>query len=95
MKSFFTGKNVSESNACNKCGLSSACKSPEMKYTGLGKRRLLIIGEAAGKSEDENWKELGYKEPTQFIGQAGQLLEEKTNNLGLDLRKCDESSGSN
>ena len=87
MKSFFTGKSVIESINCNKCGLDKSCKSPTMKYTGFGKKKLLIIGEAPGRSEDEDWKELGYKEPTQFIGQAGELLESKLSDLDLDLRE--------
>ena len=85
MRSFFTKQDVN--SLCTKCGLHKDCKSPFMKYTGRGKKQILIVGEAPGRSEDEEWKELGYEKPTQLIGEAGQLLESKLETLGIDLHK--------
>lgn len=99
-KGFFTQKNYLEKRAnpiknsiskdpCEVCGLYKKCKSPKMRYTGEGKKKILIIGEAQGKDEDENWEELGYDEPTQFIGKAGKLLRRKTKPHDIDIdRDC-------
>lgn len=62
---------------CRACGLDKKCKTPRMKWTGDGKLRGLFIGEAAGKSEDE--------EGIQFIGQAGGVLRDKLEMNDLDL----------
>jgi len=70
---------------CSKCGLFRQCDSPKMKYTGQGKLGILIVGEAAGATEDKEWGFLKYKEPTQFIGEAGQLLRQELKILKLDL----------
>jgi len=70
---------------CQKCGLSLSCRSPKMKYTGQGKKGVLIISEAPGSQEDEAWEQLGYEEPTQLIGEAGQLLRRELKILKLDL----------
>lgn len=88
---FFTKKSVEgkKKDACNICGLYKTCRSPKMKYTGMGKKKILIVGEAPGRTEDEDWKELGYDEPTQFIGHAGNLLRRKLKKFGVDLdRDC-------
>jgi DNA polymerase I len=80
---------------CEKCGLYKSCLSPKMKYSGEGRKGVLIIAEAPGKSEDEYIEE--YINPLfpndreiirrgkQLIGQAGNLLAENLNNLGYDL----------
>lgn len=70
---------------CEKCSLYKGCKSPRMNYTGEGQKKCLIISEAPGMEEDERWEELGYSEPTQLIGAAGQLLREKIDPFNLDL----------
>ena len=71
---------------CEICGLYKKCKSPKMRYTGGGEKKILIIGESPGRDEDENWEELGYDEPTQFIGKAGKLLRRKlkAHDISLD-----------
>lgn len=70
---------------CHKCGLYLKCQSPKMLYTGQGQKGVLIIAEAPGRDEDEHWKQLGYVEPTQLIGEAGQLLRQELKTLKLDL----------
>jgi uracil-DNA glycosylase family 4 len=97
MKGFFTNKiiepqkpkqrNENEIDPCEKCKLYKKCESPRMEYTGNGKLKILLIGEAPGKDEDENWKELGYKKPTQFIGKAGQVLRETISKNGLSMNR--------
>ena len=77
---------TSPKNPCEICGLYKTAQSPRMLPTGKGLLKCLIVGEAAGVDEDENWYKLGYDEPTQFIGKAGQLLREELdrNDLILD-----------
>ena len=89
MKSFFSGKKKGHKDNCDLCGLYSGCSSPKMKYTGEGRKKILILAEASGKNEDENWEELGYEEPTQLIGDAGKLLRRKAGKLGINIdRDC-------
>lgn len=100
-KGFFTNRNYLEKKInkkknkekaktpCEICKLYKTCQSPKMKYTGQGKKKILIIGESPGRSEDEDWEELGYDKPTQFIGQAGALLRRKLKKYDIDLdRDC-------
>lgn len=51
---------------CGTCGLFKNCLSPKMPPSGQGKQRILIIGEAPGKTESEQNR--------QFVGDAGQTL---------------------
>ena len=44
---------VSKIPKCGVCKLWKHCKSPEMKPTGEGKRKILIVAEAPGATEDE------------------------------------------
>jgi len=75
-------------NPCEVCGLyKKGCESPFMQYTGEGRTKALIIGEAPGAAEDAKWKKLGYDVPTQFIGDAGQLLRKELRLLGYNLDK--------
>jgi len=64
---------------CNLCGLYRHCKSPKMKVSGFGKKKILITGEAPGQTEDDQGK--------QFVGRAGQFLEECLDELKINLRK--------
>lgn len=61
---------------CGSCGLYLKCNSPKMAVAGLGKRKILIVGEAPGKNEDEKG--------VPFIGNAGQVLRETLNKFGVD-----------
>jgi DNA polymerase-1 len=62
---------------CAKCGLDKTCKTPKMKPSGLGYKQALIIGEAPGKTEDD--------EGEQFVGESGQVLQEQIRNNGLSF----------
>ena len=64
---------------CGACGLHETCKSPKMRPTGEGRRKILIVGEAPGKTEDE--------ENRQFCGKTGERLERKLIKLGVDMRR--------
>lgn len=68
---------MSNSTHCGACGLKKYCKSPNMSYHGKGKKKILVIGEAPGKNEDEANE--------QFVGQAGKRLRNELKKLGIDL----------
>jgi len=68
-----------QGSGCDGCGLYRYCQSPQMPPTGKGKKRILIVGEAPGKMEDQKG--------IQFIGKSGYLLRETLSNLGYDLER--------
>ena len=84
-KTFPLTRGILSKESCRSCGLYKTCRSPKMNYTGKGRKKILIVGEAPGRSEDEDWERKGYKEPTQFIGDAGALFRLKLQPYGLDL----------
>ena len=63
---------------CEKCGL---CKTRTQAVWGVGnpETKVLFIGEAPGKNEDEQG------EP--FVGRSGQLLDKMLQVIGLDRKK--------
>lgn len=63
---------------CGACGLYKVCKSPKMEPSGKGRKRILIVGEAPGKDEDEQGK--------QFVGKTGKRLENELRKIGIDMR---------
>lgn len=63
---------------CGKCGLHKTCKSPKMEPTGKGRKRILIVAEAPGETEDE--------QGVQLVGKSGQFLRRMMADAGLDLR---------
>lgn len=65
---------------CHKCGLYKNCGSPKMAPYGSGKRRILFIGEAPGKDEDD----LGQP----FVGMSGQYLRKILRCMRCDLDEC-------
>ena len=82
MKGFFTSSEIkfqvsSTIPRCGACGLYKGCLSPKMKPYGKGRRRVLVVGEAPGETEDR----LGRP----FVGQSGQLLREVLDEIGVDL----------
>lgn len=86
MPGFFTASQLTETRAptplvprCGSCGLYKTCKSPKMPVTGQGQRRILLLGEAPGRHEDERNK--------QFVGETGQLLQRTIAKFGVDMRK--------
>lgn len=64
---------------CEICSLYKACKSPRMGINGKGLRRILLLGEGAGKEEDEKNE--------QFVGDTGKLLERKLSQYGIDMNR--------
>jgi uracil-DNA glycosylase len=64
---------------CGLCGLYKHCKSPKMKVTGQGKKKVLIVAEAPGQHEDEKG--------IQLVGNAGQELIRILANIGINMRK--------
>ncbi len=66
---------------CARCGLLKTCRSPKMPIAGMGRRKILVIGEAPGRTEDEQNKP--------FAGKAGQLLQKFFADQGVVLfRDC-------
>lgn len=63
---------------CGLCKLFQTCKSPKMPPSGKGKKRVLILAEAPGETEDEHG--------IQLIGKSGQLLIKVLRKLGIDMR---------
>lgn len=64
---------------CEKCGLYKTCKTPRMEVAGEGRKRILILAEAPGKSEDF------YGTP--LVGDSGQFLKKKLRIRGISLNK--------
>lgn len=65
--------------SCGECGLHQTCKSPKMPVDGNGDKKILIVGEAPGKTEDETG--------IPFCGESGQLLTSTLEEFGIDARK--------
>lgn len=87
MKGFFQGSTTyskappSLTPKCGACGLARTCLSPKMPVTGKGKRRILIVGEAPGKDEDQQNR--------QFVGKTGTHLKDTLRKHGVDMaRDC-------
>jgi uracil-DNA glycosylase family 4 len=68
---------MSQDTACFTCGLFKTCLKPKMKYTGEGRRKILIIAEAPGETEDETG--------IQLVGKSGQFFRNLLKEYGLDL----------
>lgn len=64
---------------CGRCKLDLNCKSPYMKPSGGGRRRVLILGEWPGWSEDA--------ENLQFTGRTGDYLRTRLERIGVDMRR--------
>jgi uracil-DNA glycosylase family 4 len=70
---------------CNNCGLYQKCKSPKMAYTGKGRKKILVVGEAPGAEED--------KQNEQFVGKAGKRLRSEFKLCDLSLeRDCNKQN---
>lgn len=70
---------LSFSPKCGLCKLNKGCKTPKMPYSGEGKKKILVIGEAPGALED--------KRGIQFVGKSGQRLERELKAQGINFRK--------
>jgi uracil-DNA glycosylase family 4 len=88
MKGFFAGSEItgaapslSTIPKCGACGLKDKCLSPKMPPSGKGRRRILLIGEAPGETEDHRG--------VQFVGKTGILLRDTLGKMGVNLdRDC-------
>lgn len=70
---------IKKVSGCEGCGLYKDCKSPKMELSGKGAMKILIIGEAPGRTEDENG--------VPFCGTSGQLLQTELDKLGIKMRR--------
>jgi DNA polymerase len=84
MKGFFASSVVQSKRPdeglipkCGKCGLYKTCQSPKIPVYGDGAKRILVVGEAPGKTEDEQGRP--------FVGKAGQHLRDVLGSLGVRL----------
>jgi len=84
MEGFFTKKETESKSrpdgktySCYSCGLYKECTSPRMQPFGSFKKKILVIGEAPGETEDRLGK------PWQ--GKSGRLLQSTFDRLGMDL----------
>jgi len=68
---------VKQVGVCDKCKLYKGCQSPKMEYTGDGERKILVVAEAPGETEDIRGEQL--------IGEAGTLLRNHCWEMNLDL----------
>lgn len=62
--------------ACTSCGLHERCTRP-VPFSGPSNPRLVVVGEAPGKQEDE--------EGAPFVGPSGSLVREWLGNAGWDV----------
>ena len=62
---------------CGACGLLRGCNTPQMRPHGKGRKRILIVGEFPGESEDAQGRP--------FVGRSGQFLRQSLNRIGIDL----------
>jgi uracil-DNA glycosylase family 4 len=87
---FFTGSELSKKSKkkidvnqlnpeCGKCGLSKKCLHPKIKYTGEGKKEILIISEFITQEEDEFGIHL--------VGEQGEVLKKEFRKVGISLHK--------
>jgi uracil-DNA glycosylase len=65
---------------CSLCRLYEGCKSPKMPATGRGSRKVLIVAEAPGATEDDRNEQL--------VGESGQLLRRILRKMNVNLDDC-------
>lgn len=68
---------------CGLCSLHKTCLAPKMQVTGQGRRRILIVGEAPGRQEDEYIDKRTGQKGKQFIGESGDLLRSTLKEFGI------------
>lgn len=84
-RGFFAGVDLSASRtlqvlrqpACADCGMYKSCLSPKMPARGDGRRRILVVGEAPGRVEDEQGRP--------FVGESGRLLQDAMRRCGVEM----------
>ncbi len=71
------GKNKLKAD-CIKCGLYKKCRSPKMKYSGKGKKKILIVGECPSETAD--------KFKNNLVGESSNFLKKKFKEIGISLK---------
>lgn len=69
---------------CGQCGLYRTCQAPKMAPTGQGRKKILILGEAPGKTEDEYVDKRTGQKGKQFIGESGEYLRDTLEQFGIN-----------
>lgn len=64
---------------CMKCGLHRKCLSPKMKYSGEGKKKILIIGECPSETADKFGNSL--------VGESSNFLKRKLKEIEINIKK--------
>jgi len=64
---------------CSRCGLHRGCNFPKMDVSGKGQKKILLIGEAPGHTEDQ--------EGEQFVGKSGQFLKKQLFAAGIKMNR--------
>lgn len=64
---------------CGACGLYKVCRSPKMAVDGDGRRKILVVGEAPGRNEDEQNRP--------FVGESGSLVRAAFEKFGVNFRR--------
>lgn len=64
---------------CDSCGLYKSCLTPRMPLYGDGRKGILIVGEAPGKTEDERG--------IPFCGQSGRMLREVLREMSINMKE--------
>jgi len=78
---------------CKICGLFKGCISPKMKSYGGNKKRILALGEAPGKDEDEFIDKETKEKGRGFVGKSGRLLTSILEDVDIDFDKdCTRSN---
>ncbi len=84
MQGFFSSSTVQQDRPasglvpkCGACGLYKHCTSPKMPPSGEGRKRVLVVGEFPGSTDDE--------EGSHFLGESGKYLRGVLEGIGVDL----------
>jgi uracil-DNA glycosylase family 4 len=70
---------IKRATGCGACGLYRQCKTPRFEVCGDGRKKILVIAEQPGATEDERGQQL--------VGESGQFLRRKLRGLGIDIDK--------
>lgn len=72
-------KNIKKVSLCESCKAYMSCKNGKMGVVGNGDKKILIIGDAVSRREDE--------EGTPFTDMASAYLREELSNIGIDMER--------
>lgn len=64
---------------CGACGLFRTCNTPKMEPYGKGERKILVIGEAPGETEDNKG--------VPFVGKTGKMLRDTLEKFGVNPKR--------